>query len=111
MEFSQTISREFLQNEQVRFKELLRIQSVMQHVNKYSHMIVEKARDGKTQYTIEVRNYRIQLDNCIVTVDDLLEGYRLKFPDCKVDYKETWEPCLRNPNQMNKKSGIIIDWS
>ena len=27
-----------------------------------------------------------------------------------VDTK-TWEQCPRNPNQMNKKSGIIIDWS
>jgi hypothetical protein len=111
MEFKDTFSREFLQNEQTRFKELLRIQSVTQHVNQHSGMVVGAARDGKTQYTVEMSSSGVRCGNYVPTVDDLLEGYRLKFPDCRVEYGETWEPLPRNPNQMVKKSGIIIDWS
>ena len=111
MEFKETFSREFLQSEQFRFKELLRVQSVTRHVNQYSAMVVGAAREGKMQYTIETHPGGFRVGEYTATSDDLLEGYRAKFPDCRVEYGETWEPSHRNPNQMNKKSGIIIDWS
>lgn len=104
-------SRNYLQTERARHHEQLRVQAVMQHVNQYGQDVVMAARQGKTQYTIDTKPSGIQCGNYTPTVDDLLEGCRVKFPDCKVEYGETWEQCPRNPNQMNKKSGIIIDWS
>lgn len=111
MEFKQVLSREYLQTERVRHLESLRVQAVMQHVNQYGQYVVMAAREGKTQYTIDTNPNAISCGNYIPTIDDLLEGYRTKFPDCKVEYGETWEQSPKNPNQMNKKSGIIIDWS
>ncbi len=45
----------------------------------------------------------------IVTIDDLLEGFRDKFPGCKVEYTETWEDV--RPGVREQRSGILIDWS
>ena len=45
----------------------------------------------------------------ILTIDDLLEGFRNKFPGCKVDYTETWEDV--RPGVREQRSGILIDWT
>lgn len=111
MEFKETFSREFLQNEQARFREAQRVQAVTTHVNQYSGLIVGAAREGKTHYTLDMTSGGFRYGNYELTTDDLLQGYRAKFPGCKVEYGETWEPSPKNPNQMNKKAGIVIDWS
>jgi hypothetical protein len=45
----------------------------------------------------------------VLTIDDLLEGFRNKFPGCKVDYTEAWEDV--RPGVREQRSGILIDWS
>ena len=111
MEFKQVFSREYLQTERARYHEAVRVQAVMRHVESHHQLILGAAREGKTHYTIETTPDGFQCGGYTPTIEDLLEGYRIKFPDCKVEYGESWEPSPRNPNQMNRKSGIIIDWS
>lgn len=112
MEFKQTFNREYLRTAHARALEQQRIQAITQWVEQSTGQIVHAANTGKTQYTIEypIRS-GIQTSNYMPTPEDLIDAFRLKFPDCRVEYGETWEPSPRNPNQMNKKSGIIIDWS
>lgn len=112
MEFKQTFNREFLRTAYERALEQQRIQAITRWVEQASPHVLQSATLGKTQYTVDVHDRSgIHPSNYIPTPEELVEGFRLKFPDCKVEYEETWEASPRNPNQMNKKSGIIIDWS
>lgn len=112
MEFTQTFNREFLRTAYERALEQQRIQTITRWVEQASPLVLQSATLGKTQYTVEVRDTRgLQTSNYIPTPEELVEAFRLKFPDCRVEYGETWESSPKNPNQMNKKSGIIIDWS
>ena len=51
----------------------------------------------------------------ILNLDEVLEGIKNKFPDCKVSYEETWieDTSRQNAGQITKtlKKGILIDWS
>jgi len=105
-----TYSREFLQAERSRFREEIRQKAIQSHVNQNWQFVLGAAREGKTRYTIDI-NIGFRVGDYSLTVDDLIEGYLAKFPGCKVEYGETWETSPKNPNQMNKKSGIVIDWS
>lgn len=106
-----TYSREFLQAERSRFHEEIRQKAIQQYVRQTEMLILGAAREGKTQYTVDTTAGNLLYGNYMLTTDDLVQGYSAKFPGCKVEYGETWEPSPRNPNQMNKKSGIVIDWS
>jgi hypothetical protein len=44
-----------------------------------------------------------------VTPDDIVEGLRAKFPDCKIDFAE--EIVETRPGVREIRSGIMIDWS
>jgi hypothetical protein len=44
-----------------------------------------------------------------LTVDDLISEFKLKFPNCRVSFKETWVDV--NKTTKTLKSGIVIDWS
>jgi len=105
-----TYSREFLQGEVKRVKNL----AITRLVNDLSQNILERARLTYAQkYTIELTKIqqRIPQNESKPTIEEIVEGFRLKFPGCKVELEEIWEPCLLNHNQMNKKAGITVDWS
>jgi len=44
-----------------------------------------------------------------LSVDDLISEFKLKFPNCRVSFKETWVDV--NKTTKTLKSGIVIDWS
>lgn len=111
MEFKETFSRTMMQSARQQYLAVIRREAITRHVENYSRFALVAAQQGKTQFTIETQPDGFRVGDYTATPDDLLEGYRAKFPDCRVEYGETWEPSARNPNQMNKKSGIIIDWS
>ena len=114
MEFKQTFSREFLLSAYEKNRTDTKIRAITDFIERTWRAVVIEAQRGKTQCLIEIRSDRKtgwNDDQYMPTNDDLIEGFRLKFPDCVVRYGETWESSSRNPNQMNKKSGIIIDWS
>lgn len=112
MEFKQTFNREFLRTAYERTLEQQRIQAITRCVEQVCGQVLQSANIGKTQHTIEMNDRSaVQISPYIPSTQELIDAFRLKFPDCRVEYGETWEPSPRNPNQMNKKSGIIIDWS
>ena len=61
-----------------------------------------KARATRNAFTSSHQQY-------IPTNEDLVEGFQTKFPDCKVEYTETWEDV--RPSVRQQKSGILVDWS
>ena len=112
MEFRQTFTREFLRTARARALELERVQTITRWVEQASGQVLQCANLGKTQYTVEIRSTNGPTpSNYVPTTQELVEAFRIKFPDCRVEYEETWEASPRNPNQMNKKNGIIVDWS
>lgn len=100
-----------LQSARQQYLAAIRREAITRHVENHSRLALMAAQQGKTQFMIETHPAGFRVGEYTATRDDLLEGYRAKFPDCRVEYGETWEPSPRNPNQMNKKSGILIDWS
>ncbi len=79
--------------------------------------VLTAATAGKTSYLVNVGEYLKKIASgaqtypppYVITIDDLLEGFRNKFPGCKVDYTEAWEDV--RPGVREQRSGILIDWS
>lgn len=72
-------------------------------------------RHNKNVDTSTPPTWQYQPTYPILTLDDVVEGIKNKFPDCKVTYEETWVEDIsrQNTGQITKtlKKGIIIDWS
>ncbi len=88
--------------------------------NTVSHMqgdIIQSATSGKAFHIVDLTKYEKMCNSgvrChpppyIPTTDDLIEGFRNKFPDCRVEYTETWEDV--RPGVREYRKGILIDWS
>jgi len=110
MEFRQTISR----HELLGMRDKHKMAFIVQCIENLSHGVLHAARSGETRHMIEVRNERATGwtgEQYVPTNEDLIEGFRAKFPGCNVQYEESWVTLPRTPNQMHKKSGIIVDWS
>jgi hypothetical protein len=111
--FAYTYSAEHLQS----LPEKHRKDVIRDAVDHLYRPVLVAATAGKTSYLINVGDYLKKIKNgCqtypppyIVTIDDLLEGFRDKFPGCKVEYTETWEDV--RPGVREQRSGILIDWS
>lgn len=44
-----------------------------------------------------------------LSVDDLISEFKVKFPSCRISFKETWIDV--NKTTRTLKSGILIDWA
>jgi hypothetical protein len=108
---SQVFSRSYLQNKPEEEKKF-RISSVIQS---FIHQLVRDAEAGKTLYFYNIEQ---RIRACAtsyppppppLTIDDLLSGFREKFPDCLVSYQENWVDV--GTNMRHLKKGILIDWS
>jgi hypothetical protein len=113
---SQTFSRSFLQAAPEREKQR-HIEMIIQG---FLHNLQATAITGKTQYVythnpaphpIHSVKYGSPLPPSppTITHEDLVEAFKLKFPDCHVSYEETWLEV--NPTNRVLKKGIVIDWS
>ena len=109
----QTYSREFLQQIPAKRKKQ-RIDGI---ISSFISELQTQAASGKTTYM-----YNTQLlDNILrkrpgefppdpeILLDELLAGIRERFPDCDVNYEETWVDQSNNTKVLKK--GILIDWS
>jgi len=85
-----------------------RKQSIGYFVNNISSSITQTATLGKTNYLVDIEN-STRFGHYTLTIDDMMEGFRAKFPDCKIEYTERWEEV--RANSAIKKKGILIDWS
>ena len=110
MEFQRTFSKQFLQGVPAENLRVQRIQAIRRFVESAEPRILAAAASGHTRYTVEVKD-NVTYDGYKVTTADLIEGLTAKFPGCTIEIGESWDPDLRNPNKMTRKSGIIVDWS
>ena len=112
MNFTYTFSREYLQG----LPEKRRLDSIKNLVDQYVVAITREAELGKTSYLV---NYiandphkgcaKTYPPPYIPTLEDMIEGFMIKFPGCKVGYTETWQET--RPGVKEQKKGILIDWS
>ncbi len=109
-----TFSREYLQE----LPEKHRISTIMNEVAFLSQPIVQYATAGRKSYMVDVGKYTkpLVMNTSIhelvgykVTIEDLVEGFKSRFPGCRVEYTEIWEDT--KPGIKQQKSGILIDWS
>ena len=110
----QFYSREFLQGISDKRKQE-RIDSIIQS---FILDLQNQAACGKTfyMYNTQLLDNRSRrhipggiLPDPEIPVDDLLVRFRQKFPDCDVNYEETWVDQSNNTKVLKK--GIMIDWS
>ena len=89
-------------------------------VNAISGKIQIIATSGKTSYMYELGINKVAQEEVditfnqpyrmtLITNDELIAGFKRKFPDCDISYKEAWIEV--KPNNKVLKKGILIDWS
>lgn len=78
--------------------------------------VTQAATFGKMFHIVDLREFakmrasaHAQSTQYIPTDDDLVEGFKATFPDCKVEYTEMWEDV--RPGVREQKKGILVDWS
>ena len=109
----QTYSREFLQQIPAERKK----QQIDMITRTFVGEVQNQAASGKTSYMCNTQlldNYNMNRKRQSptppeISIDDLLMGIRERFPDCDVNYEETWVDQSNNTKVLKK--GIVIDWS
>jgi len=104
---SKTISRESLK----RLPEEQRRGQIDNIVNQISGPIQAIAMSGKTSYMYNPSTppFNQPCGMTPITNEELIAGFKRKFPDCDISYQESWVEV--NPNNKVLKKGILIDWS
>ena len=108
-----TFSRNYLRD----LPEKRRRDAIEQAVQGLHNQVIHAATYGKMFHVVDIGhivkcrsiNYRDQSQPYIPTNDDLVEGFKAKFPDCRVEYAEMWEDV--RPGVREQKIGILVDWS
>lgn len=113
----QTYSRKFLQQIPTERKKQ-RIDGI---ITSFISDLQTQAASGKTTYMYNTQlldDYNVNRlrkrpgefpPDPEILLDELLAGIRERFPDCDVNYEETWVDKSNNIKVL--KRGIVIDWS
>ena len=110
MQFTQTYSRAKLQG----IPAERRLQAIANHVEWMQQQVIDSAAIGKSSYLHTYPPKGATARCCtpghyVPTRDDIIEGLKIKFPDCDISYVEEWiDVC---PGHREQRSGIKIDWS
>jgi hypothetical protein len=91
--------------------------AISQAVANLRDRVIEAANAGKVFHLVNIQQFAIWRNSkpsCypppyIPTDEDLVEGFKNTFPDCKVEYTEMWEDI--RPGVREQKKGILVDWS
>jgi len=109
MSAPQIFSRAYLQG----IPELRKQQHIDELIDQHISMIQTKAANGKTSYMYRPYEGKMMVQQipplAVFTNDDLVQAFKLRFPDCEISYQETWVDV--HTNQKILKKGILIDWS
>ena len=108
-----TYSREYLRD----LPEKRRRDAISQAVSNLQSQVIQAATAGKVFHLVDLKQFAHMRTSgvhyhpppYIPTDQDLVEGFKNKFPDCKVEYTEMWEDV--RPGVREQKKGILIDWS
>lgn len=110
MNFVSIVSRAELQA----LPEKRRLQAISRYLDSNVSMIIHRAAEmGKTSY-LYVIPPNSNHGSCnppayIVTPGDMVEGLKVKYPGCGVEFSEEWVET--RPGVREHRSGILIDWS
>ena len=103
----QTFSRSYLQGLPDKYKQ--------EHIDVLLELCVNEiqaaAIDGKTSYMYVIDTSRMKLNKSsyVITKDDMISAFQIKFPDCSISYEETVFAFAYDQSYTQKS--IIIDWS
>ncbi len=111
-----TFSREYLQSLPAKH----RAEQIQGAVNGLYRQVIDAATRGNAFHIVDVKQYTPEFQkkygaHChpppayIVTIDDLVEGFKERFPGCHVEYVITWEDT--RPGIREQKNGILVNWS
>jgi hypothetical protein len=108
MEFKHTLSRTQLQDVPAK----RRRDAIMAYCDSLHHPVIEAAKLGKTSY-LHTPSKGLTT-GCypppyIPTPEDILEGLKLKFPDCDITLFDDWVDV--RPGVRERQTGYLIDWS
>jgi hypothetical protein len=113
---NQTFTRECLQSLPAKH----RSERIRDAVNNLYHTVIDAATRGKAFHMVDVKQFTPEFKkkygtHChpppayVVTIEDLVEGFKEKFPRCHVEYVEMWEDV--RPGVREQKNGILVNWS
>lgn len=103
------ISNVLLQmNSQTKLSEQRKQQIIDIIINGFINYLKNIAACGRTSYTFDTAGITPQITNA-----DLIDAFKVKFPNCKFTYEEILQKRFINMNSVEKihKKVIIIDWS
>jgi hypothetical protein len=122
------MSRAYLQGlpEETRQKQINMV--IDHHYNQLRQIVPQTAIAGKTSYLYELKPLPSAHPSAppppTISSEDLVEAFKLKFPDCTITYFEDWVLQDDKRNHHIKypdnwvaekikvlKTGILIDWS
>jgi len=77
-------------------------------INGFINYLNNVAACGRTSYTFDTVGITPE-----ITQNDLIEAFKVKFPNCKFTYKEILQKRFTSINSIEKihKKLIVIDWS
>ena len=104
---NQTFSRSYLQGLPDKYKQ--------EHIDALLALCVQEiqaaATDGETSYMYVIDTSRMKpyKSSYVITKDDMISAFQIKFPDCSISYEET----VFGDDSYTKitQKGIIIDWA
>ena len=103
------ISNVLLQmNSQTKMSEQRKQQIIDIIINGFINYLKNIAACGRTSYTFDTVGITPE-----ITKTDLIDAFKVKFPNCKFTYEEILQKRFINMNSVEKihKKVIIIDWS
>lgn len=108
MQFSTTLSRADLQAIPAK----LRLETIRRYIDNHLGQNVQHASAlGQTSYlfVIPPPERMRHANEYVVTPNDIVEGLKVKYPGCDVEFSEEWVET--RPGVREQRSGIRIDWS
>jgi hypothetical protein len=110
MQFSTTLSRADLQAIPAK----RRLDTIRRYIDQHlGENVQAAAAAGKTSYLFVIPPTTAQCRShppaYVVTPDDIVEGLKVKFPDCRIEFSEEWVET--RPGVREHRAGILIDWS
>ncbi len=90
-----------------------RREAIANAVNNVYQQVISAATEGKVFCIVDISQVIRKPMGChaiyVPNSNDMAEGLQAAFPDCKVEYTETWEDT--QPGIRQQKKGILVDWS
>jgi hypothetical protein len=112
MQFTNTLSRAQLQDA----PDKRRRQAIVNYCDQLHNLVHEAATYGKSSYLHTLQNTDARSSFVksspgiyIPTPEDIMEGLKLKFPDCDITLFDDWVDV--RPGVREQRKGILISWA